>query len=97
MWFSTLGSGANTMRTFLTIPIASVTSNISYAFTIGDEAQEIMNSGAILFSNSSNNPELLGTTEVEVLFNQKKFICLVKEFQNLVLCLELEKLDTLYK
>ena len=97
MWFSTLGSGANTMRTFLTIPIASVTSNISYAFTIGDEAQEIINSGTILFANPSNNPNLLGATEVGVLFNEEMFICLVKEFENLVLCLELDQLDTLFK
>lgn len=93
----TSGSGANTMRTFLAILIAAVISNISYAYPVGDEAQEIINSGTILFANPSNNPKLLGATEVGVLFNEEMFICLVKEFENLVLCLELDQLDTLFK
>ena len=85
------------MRTFLAILIAAVVSNISYAYPVGDEAQEIINSGTILFANPSNNPELLGATEVGVLFNEEMFICLVKEFEDLVLCLELDHLDTLFK
>jgi len=85
------------MRTFLAIFIAAVISNISYAYPVGDEAQEIINSGTILFANPSNNPELLGATEVGVLFNEEMFICLVKEFEDLVLCLELDQLDTLFK
>ena len=85
------------MRTFLAIFIAAVISNISYAYPVGDEAQEIINSGTILFANPSNNPRLLGATEVGVLFNEEMFICLVKEFENLVLCLELDQLDTLFK
>ena len=85
------------MRTFLAILIAVVISNISYAYPVGDEAQEIINSGTILFANPSNNPKLLGATEVGVLFNEEMFICLVKEFENLVLCLELDQLDTLFK
>ena len=85
------------MRTFLAILIAAVISNISYAYPVGDEAQEIINSGTVLFSNPSNNPKLLGATEVGVLFNEEMFICLVKEFENLVLCLELDQLDTLFK
>ena len=93
----TSGSGANTMRTFLAIIIAAVISNISYAYPVGDEAQEIINSGTILFANPSNNPKLLGATEVGVLFKEEMFICLVKEFENLVLCLELDQLDTLFK
>ena len=85
------------MRTFLAILIATFISNISYAYPVGDEAQEIINSGTILFANPSNNPKLLGATEVGVLFNEEMFICLVKEFENLVLCLELDQLDTLFK
>ena len=85
------------MRTFLAILIAAVISNISYAYPVGDEAQEIINSGTILFANPSNNPNLLGATEVGVLFNEEMFICLVKEFENLVLCLEMDQLDTLFK
>ena len=85
------------MRTFLAIFIAAVISNISYAYPVGDEAQEIINSGTILFANPSNNPKLLGATEVGVLFNEEMFICMVKEFENLVLCLELDQLDTLFK
>ena len=85
------------MRTFLAILIAAVISNISYAYPVGDEAQEIINSGTILFANPSNNSKLLGATEVGVLFNEEMFICLVKEFENLVLCLELDQLDTLFK
>ena len=85
------------MRTFLAILIAAVISNISYAYPVGDEAQEIINSGTVLFANPSNNPNLLGATEVGVLFNEEMFICLVKEFENLVLCLELDQLDTLFK
>ena len=85
------------MRTFLAILIAALISNISYAYPVGDEAQEIINSGTILFSNPSVNPKLLGATEVGVLFNEEMFICLVKEFENLVLCLELDQLDTLFK
>ena len=85
------------MRTFLAILIAAVISNISYAYPVGDEAQEIINSGTILFANPSNNPKLLGATEVGVLFNEEMFICLVKKFENLVLCLELDQLDTLFK
>ena len=85
------------MRTFLAILIAAVISNISYAYPVGDEAKEIINSGTILFANPSNNPKLLGATEVGVLFNEEMFICLVKEFENLVLCLELDQLDTLFK
>ena len=85
------------MRTFLAILIAAVISNISYAYPVGDEAQAIINSGTILFANPSNNPKLLGATEVGVLFNEEMFICLVKEFENLVLCLELDQLDTLFK
>ena len=85
------------MRTFLAILIAAVISNISYAYPVGDEAQEIINSGTILFSNPSNNPKLSGAKEVGVLFNEEMFICLVKEFENLVLCLELDQLDTLFK
>ena len=85
------------MRTFLAIVIAVVICNISYAYPVGDEAQEIINSGTILFANPSNNPKLLGATEVGVLFNEEMFICLVKEFENLVLCLELDQLDTLFK
>ena len=85
------------MRTFLAMLIAAVISNISYAYPIGDEAQEIINSGTILFANPLNDPKLLGTTEVGVLFNEEMFICLVKEFENLVLCLELDQLDTLFK
>ena len=75
------------MRTFLAILIAAVVSNISYAYPVGDEAQEIINSGTILFANPSNNPNLLGATEVGVLFKEEMFICLVKEFEDLVLCL----------
>ena len=93
----TSGSGANTMRTFMAMLIAALISNVSYAYPIGDEAQEIINSGTILFANPSNNPKLLGATEVGVLFNEEMFICLVKEFENLVLCLELDQLDTLFK
>ena len=85
------------MRTFLAIIIAALISNISYAYPVGDEAQEIINSGTILFANPSNNPKLLGATEVGVLFNEEMFICLVKEFEDLVLCLELDQLDTLFK
>ena len=85
------------MRTFLAILIAAVISNISYAYPVGDEAQEIINSGTILFANPSNNPKLLGATEVGVLFNEEMFICLVKEFENLVICLEMDQLDTLFK
>ena len=85
------------MRTFLATIIAAVICNISYAYPVGDEAQEIINSGTILFANPSNNPKLLGATEVGVLFNEEMFICLVKEFENLVLCLELDQLDTLFK
>ena len=85
------------MRTFLAILIAAVISHISSAYPVGDEAQEIINSGTILFANPSNNPKLLGATEVGVLFNEEMFICLVKEFENLVLCLELDQLDTLFK
>jgi len=85
------------MRTFLAILIATVISNISYAYPVGDEAQEIINSGTILFANPSNNPKLFGATEVGVLFNEEMFICLVKEFESLVLCLELDQLDTLFK
>ena len=85
------------MRTFLAILIAAVISNISYAYPVGDEAQEIINSGTILFANPSNNPKLLGATEVGVLFNEEMFICLVKEFENLVLCLEKDQLDTLFE
>ena len=85
------------MRTFLAILIAAFISNISYAYPVGDEAQEIINSGTILFANPSNNPKLLGATEVGVLLNEEMFICLVKEFENLVLCLELDQLDTLFK
>ena len=85
------------MRPFLAILIATVISNISYAYPVGDEAQEIINSGTILFANPSDNPKLLGTTEVGVLFNEEMFICLVKEFENLVICLELDQLDTLFK
>ena len=85
------------MRTFLATFIAVVIWNISYAYPVGDEAQEIINSGTILFANPSNNPKLLGATEVGVLFNEEMFICLVKEFENLVLCLELDQLDTLFK
>ena len=85
------------MRTFLAILIAAVISNISYAYPVGDEAPEIINSGTILFANPSVNPKLLGATEVGVLFNEEMFICLVKEFENLVLCLELDQLDTLFK
>ena len=93
----TSGSGANTMRTFMAMLIAALISNVSYAYPIGDEAQEIINSGTILFANPSNNPKLLGATEVGVLFKEEMFICLVKEFENLVLCLELDQLDTLFK
>ena len=85
------------MRTFLAILIAAVISNKGYAYPVGDEAQEIINSGTILFANPSNNPKLLGATEVGVLFNEEMFICLVKEFENLVLCLDLDQLDTLFK
>ena len=85
------------MRTFLAILIAAVISNISYAYPVGDEAQEIINSGTILFANPSNNPTLLGATEVGVLFNEEMFICLVKEFENLVVCLELDQQATLFK
>ena len=85
------------MRTFLAILIAAVISNISYAYPVGDEAQEIINSGTILFANPSNNPNLSGATEVGVLFKEEMFTCLVKEFENLVLCLELDQLDTLFK
>ena len=85
------------MRTFLAIIIAAVISNVSYAYPVGDEAKEIINSGTILFTNPSNDPKLLGATEVGVLFNEEMFICLVKEFENLVLCLELDQLDTLFK
>ena len=85
------------MRTFWAILIAAVISNISYAYPVGDEAQEIINSGTILFANPSDNPNLLGATEVGVLFNEEMFICLVKDFENLVLCLELDQLDTLFK
>ena len=85
------------MRTFLAIIFAAVISNVSYAYPIGDEAQEIINSGTILFANPSDNPKLLGATEVGVLFNEEMFICLVKEFEDLVLCLELDHLDTLFK
>ena len=85
------------MRTFLAILIAAVVSNISYAYPVGDEAQEIINSGTILSANPSNNPKLLGAAEVGVLFNEEMFICLVKEFEDLVLCLELDHLDTLFK
>ena len=85
------------MRTFWAILIAAVISNISYAYPVGDEAQEIINSGTILFANPSNNPKLLGATEVGVLFNEEMYICFVKEFENLVLCLEMDQLDTLFK
>ena len=85
------------MRTFWAILIAVVTSNIAYAYPVGDKAQEIIESGTILFANPSNNPKLLGATEVGVLFNEEMFICLVKEFENLVLCLQLDQLDTLFK
>ena len=85
------------MRTFLAILFAVVIGDKSYAYPVGDEAQEIINSGTILFANPSNNPKLLGTTEVGVLFKEEMFICLVKEFENLVLCLELDQLDTLFK
>jgi len=85
------------MRIFLAVLVAAVISNLSYAYPVGDEAQEIINSGTILFANPSNNPKLLGATEVGVLFNEEMFICLVKEFENLVLCLELDQLDTLFK
>ena len=85
------------MRTFLAILVAAVISNIGYAYPVGDEAQEIIDSGTILFANPSDNPKLLGATEVGVLFNEEMFICLVKEFENLVLCLELDQLDTLFK
>ena len=85
------------MRTFLAFIIAAVISDISYAYPVGVEAQELINSGTILFSNPSNNPKLLGATEVGVLYNEEMFICLVKEFENLVLCLELDQLDTLFK
>ena len=85
------------MQAFLAIIIAAVIGNVSYAYPVGDEAQEIINSGAILFANPSNDPKLLGTTEVGVLFNEEMFICLVKEFENLVICLELDQLDTLFK
>ena len=93
----TSGSGANTMRTFLAILIAVVICNISYAYPVGYKAQEIINSGKILFAPPSNNPKLLGATEVGGLFNEEMFICLVKEFENLGLCLELDQLDTLFK
>ena len=85
------------MRIFLAVLVAAVISNLSYAYPIGDEAKEIINSGTILFANPSNDPKLLGTTEVGVLFNEEMFLCLVKEFENLVLCLELDQLDTLFK
>ena len=85
------------MRTFLAILIPAVISNIGYAYPVGDEAQEIINYGTILFANHSDNPKLLGATEVGVLFNEEMFICLVKDFENLVLCLELDQLDTLFK
>ncbi len=85
------------MRTFLAILFAAITSSIVYAYPVGDEAQEIINSGTILFANPSNNPKLLGATEVGVLYNEEMFICLVKEFENLVLCLDLDQLDTLFK
>ena len=85
------------MRTFLAIIVAAVISNASYAHPVGDEAKEIINSGTILFANPSNDPKLLGSTEVGVLFNEEMFICLVKEFENLVLCLEMDQLDTLFK
>ena len=85
------------MRTFLAILIAVVICNISSAYPVGDEAQEIINSGTILFANPSNNPKHLGATELGVLFKEEMFICLVKEFENLVLCLELDQLDTLFK
>ena len=85
------------MRIFLAVLVAAVISNLSYAYPVGDEAQEIIKSGTILFANPSNDPKLLGTTEVGVLFNEEMFICLVKEFENLVLCLELDQLDTLFK
>ena len=62
------------MRTFLAILIATVISNISYAYPVGDEAQEIINSGTILFANPSDNPKLLGATEVGVLFNEEMFV-----------------------
>ena len=52
------------MRTFLAILIAAFISNISHAYPVGDEAQEIINSGTILFTNPSNNSKLLGATEV---------------------------------
>ena len=93
----TSGSGANTMRTFMAMLIAALISNVSYAYPIGDEAQEIINSGTILFANPSNTPKLSGATEMGVLYNEEMFICLVKEFENLVLCLELDQLDTLFK
>ena len=93
----TSGSGANTMRTFMAMLIAALISNVSYAYPIGDEAQEIINSGTILFANPSNNPKLSDATEMGVLYNEEMFICLVKEFENLVLCLELDQLDTLFK
>ena len=93
----TSGSGANTMRTFMAMLIAALISNVSYAYPIGDEAQEIINSGTILFANPSNNPKLSGATEMGVLYKEEMFICLVKEFENLVLCLELDQLDTLFK
>ena len=93
----TSGSGANTMRTFMAMLIAALISNVSYAYPIGDEAQEIINSGTILFAKPSNNPKLSGATEMGVLYNEEMFICLVKEFENLVLCLELDQLDTLFK
>ncbi len=93
----TSGSGANTMRTFMAMLIAALISNVGYAYPIGDEAQEIINSGTILFANPSNNPKLSRATEMGVLYNEEMFICLVKEFENLVLCLELDQLDTLFK
>ena len=85
------------MRIILAVLVAAVISNLSYAYPVGDEAQEIINSGTILFANPSNNPKLLGATEVGVLFKEEMFICLVKEFENLVLCLEMDQLDTLFK
>ena len=39
------------MRIFLAVLVAAVISNLSYAYPIGDEAQEIINSGTILFAN----------------------------------------------
>jgi hypothetical protein len=69
-----MGSGPNTMRTFLAIISATVISNVSYAYPVGDEAKEIIHSGTILFANPSNDPKLLGSIEVGVLFNEEMFV-----------------------